>query len=90
MNYIINEDGIKVPAIGQEGSYSRISQEFNNTLDKLIYKIEINWERGGISRHTDHNELVDILNDANINPLSHSRIINAAYYYFDTKRGVKR
>jgi hypothetical protein len=40
MNYLTNQSGERVPAVGQAGSAMRLTDEFNITMPKLVAALE--------------------------------------------------
>lgn len=81
MNYIINQSGEPIIAVGSPGSNIRNKDEFNITLPKLIDLINRNWEQTGILRHTATSDLEYILEDDGVPRSKWNNLIQSAYYY---------
>lgn len=86
MNATINQDGAVIFCIGSERSHIRLKEEYNITIPKLINHINNCWDRTGLARHADHNDLVNIAEDDGIFDKSLiSDLIRSAYFYSNVK-----
>lgn len=83
-----DQNGKIIIAVGAEGSHVRNKDEFNITLPKLIDLLDKNWCRGGLDRHTEPQDLFDIMQDDGVPKEKQSSLYNSAYYYFDVTRGI--
>jgi hypothetical protein len=83
MNKIWNQSLKNVIACGSDGSPIRCRDKFDITFPKLLTTLQNNWCRGRLERHTDPNELYEIMTNDGIVKEFHSDLYRAVYFYFD-------
>ena len=87
MNKVYNESSKEVTVVGDLYSHAYNKEVFNITLPKLIEKLWSNWNRGGLERHTDPDELYMIMTSEHVHGVEERRCLyQSAYFYFDKER----